>query len=139
TAPHLVRPLAFTWPVYRGARVPRWKLEAGLALYDALALFRNVGNHRPLRRAGVLRREPALRADGLVGGATYYDAGTDDTRLTLATALGARDAGAIVANHAAVRGAVFRPEGGAVVTVADTIGGETIEVRARVVVNATGP
>src|SRR5438067_7030292 len=47
TAPHLVRPLAFTWPVYRGARVPRWKLEAGLALYDALALFRNVGNHRP--------------------------------------------------------------------------------------------
>src|SRR5204862_3012460 len=35
-APHLVRPLEFTWPVYRGARVPRWKLSAGLPLYDAL-------------------------------------------------------------------------------------------------------
>ena len=45
-APHLVRPLAFTWPVYDGARVAHWKLLAGLTLYDALALFRNVGNHR---------------------------------------------------------------------------------------------
>lgn len=25
-APHLVRPLEFTWPVYTGARIPRWKL-----------------------------------------------------------------------------------------------------------------
>src|SRR5438552_10645808 len=36
TAPHLVRPLEFTWPVYDGARIPRWKLAAGLGLYDAL-------------------------------------------------------------------------------------------------------
>src|SRR5687767_14349708 len=35
-APHLVRPMAFTWPVYRGARLPRWKLGVGLWLYDAL-------------------------------------------------------------------------------------------------------
>src|SRR6184192_1180123 len=42
-APHLVHPLEFIWPVYRGARVPRWKLTAGLTLYDALSLFRNVG------------------------------------------------------------------------------------------------
>src|ERR671926_1324144 len=41
-APHLVRPLEFTWPVYRGARVPLWKVIAGLTLYDLLALFRNV-------------------------------------------------------------------------------------------------
>jgi glycerol-3-phosphate dehydrogenase len=138
TAPHLVRPLAFTWPVYRGARVPRWKLEAGLALYDALALFRNVGIHRPLGRTGVLRREPALRTDGLVGGSCYYDASTDDARLTLATALGARDAGAVVANHVEVRGATFGA-GGATVALADRLGGATLAVRARVVVNATGP
>src|SRR5437773_9836791 len=47
-APHLVRPLEFIWPVYAGARVPQWKLNAGLTLYDALALFRNVGTHRRL-------------------------------------------------------------------------------------------
>ena len=47
-APHLVRPLAFTWPVYRGARVPLWKVRAGLTLYDALALFRNARGHEAL-------------------------------------------------------------------------------------------
>src|SRR5437870_1581094 len=44
-APHLVQPLEFIWPVYAHARVPRWKLGAGLWLYDALAAFRNVGRH----------------------------------------------------------------------------------------------
>src|SRR3954463_7995199 len=32
-APHLVRPLSFTWPMYEGARIPRWKLGGGLLLY----------------------------------------------------------------------------------------------------------
>ena len=86
-APHLVRPLAFTWPVYKGARVPRWKLRAGLTLYDVLSLFRN-RRHERLDFAGVRRREPALRTEELVGGALYWDAATDDVRLTLATHAG---------------------------------------------------
>src|SRR5438046_1784892 len=48
-APHLVHPLAFTWPVYRGQRLPLWKLAVGLTLYDLLSLFRNVHGHRRLR------------------------------------------------------------------------------------------
>ncbi|MBA3671838.1 MAG: FAD-dependent oxidoreductase, partial [Gemmatimonadaceae bacterium] len=98
-APHLVRPLVFTWPVYRGARVPRWKMLAGLLLYDALSLFRNVGRHEPLDAAGVLAREPALARLGLLGGARYWDAGTDDVRLTLANVRAARATGAVVQNH----------------------------------------
>src|SRR3569833_2230418 len=88
-APHLVRPLAFTWPVYSGARIPRWKLGAGLLLYDALALFRNVERHKRLSRSAVLAREPMLSSDGLRGGAAYYDASTDDARLTLANSIAA--------------------------------------------------
>jgi glycerol-3-phosphate dehydrogenase len=139
-APHLVRPLAFTWPVYAGARVPFWKLEAGLTLYDTLSLFRTVALHRPLGASGVRAAEPQLSASGLRGGARYWDARTDDARLTLATARSAERAGAVVANHVAaesllrdasgrVRGAVLR----------DGILGATIECEARVVVNATGP
>src|SRR5215475_11291250 len=67
-APHLVRPLEFLWPVYAGARVPRWKLSAGLTLYDALALFRNVGTHRRLSVRQIAAREPGLNRNGLVGG-----------------------------------------------------------------------
>lgn len=145
TAPHLVRPLAFTWPVYRGARVPRWKLEAGLTLYDALALWRNAAAHRPLGRVGVLAREPSLRAEGLAGGALYHDAATDDSRLTLATALGAESAGAVVRTHAEVAGLAFgRDADGARVRVRvrDRLmggAGGCVEVRARVVVNCAGP
>src|SRR5215212_5427866 len=99
-APHLVRPLAFTWPVYDGARIPRWKLGAGLMLYDALALFRNVQRHHRLNAREVLEDEPTLRREGLRGGARYYDAAADDARLTLANALGAAETGAVVANRA---------------------------------------
>ena len=137
-APHLVRPLAFTWPVYRGARVPRWKLAAGLLLYDALSLFRNTSRHRSFGRARTLAREPALAPDGLLGGAMYYDAATDDTRITLVNALGAEAAGAAVLNHAPVR--AIRPrDGGHDVDVEDTLTGSRMTVRASVVVNAAGP
>ncbi len=137
-APHLVRPLGFTWPVYEGARVPRWKLGAGLFLYDALSLFRNVERRQSLGRDGVLAREPNLRPDGLTGGAMYYDAATDDSRITLANALGAEEADAVILNHAAVR-SIYRARDGLEIGIDDRIGGKTVIVRTRVAVNATGP
>ena len=140
-APHLVRPLEFVWPVYAGARVPRWKLAAGLMLYDLLALFRNVAPHRRLSAAEIAEREPGVRRDGLTGGASYYDASTDDTRLTLANALAASDAGAAILNHAPAR-ALVRDEGSPLVTgavVEDALTGRAVRVHARVVVNAAGP
>jgi glycerol-3-phosphate dehydrogenase len=138
-APHLVRPLAFVWPVYAGARVPRWKLAAGLTLYDLLALFRNVGRHERLDVDGVLAREPHVRRDALVGGARYWDAATDDARLTLATIRSAIAAGAVALNHTRA-GSIARS--GARVTgarIVDRVTGRAVEVSARVVVNATGP
>lgn len=138
-APHLVRPLEFLWPVYAGARVPQWKLNAGLTLYDALALFRNVGAHRRLSVRQIAAREPDLKREGLRGGARYFDAETDDTRLTLANAVGAREAGAVVLNHAAVVDLVADNTAGRGARVHDTLGGARIDVRAKVIVNATGP
>src|SRR5918999_5975313 len=143
-APHLVRPLSFTWPVYEGARVSAWKLAAGLTLYDALALFGNVGRHRRLQPDDVVAREPALRREGLRGGALYYDAATDDARLTLANALAAAAAGAIVVNYAEVRELLARETPGGVpavngAIVRDQLRQQDVRIRARSVVNATGP
>jgi glycerol-3-phosphate dehydrogenase len=139
-APHLVRPLQFTWPVYADARIPQWKLSAGLLLYDALSLFRNVGRHRRMGPRDVLEHEPMLRPDGLVGGARYYDAATNDARLTLANAMSAAAAGAVVVNHATVR-ALCTDQGVIVGATVDDALGEcpAVDVRATVVVNATGP
>lgn len=140
-APHLVRPLRFTWPVYRGARIPRWKLAAGLMLYDSLSMFRNVGRHQRLDADGVLAAEPALAPDALRGGASYWDAATDDSRLTLANVLDAAAQTATVMNHAEVTAltssTVRGPMDGAVVR--DRRNGHEISVRARLVLNAAGP
>ena len=138
-APHLVRPLPFLFPVYRGARVPAWQLRAGMWLYDLLAAFRNVRMHRWLGRKAVLRAEPGLREKDLQGAALYYDAQTDDARLVIATVRSAAQAGALVANYAEVS-SLLKPDGrvrGA--TVRDVLTGATHTVRALVVVNATGP
>jgi glycerol-3-phosphate dehydrogenase len=138
-APHLVRPLQFMWPVYEKARIKLWKLRAGLFLYDALALGRNLGRHRTLSAHVVTALEPELRAMGMIGGASYFDAATDDIRLTLATVLSARDAGAIVANHVSVHDLLMTSDGVCGARAVDLRTGVDIEIRARTVVNAAGP
>src|SRR5690606_16081639 len=139
TAPHLVRPLSFTWPVYRGTRLPRWKVGAGLALYDALSLFRNVGRHQRLNSTGVLEREAALESNALLGGFAYWDASTDDSRLTLATAVDAAVCGADIRTHTEVL--ELLRDGSRIVgaRVANTLTGEESELRARLVVSTVGP
>ena len=138
-APHLVRPLAFTWPVYRGARVARWKLAAALTLYDALSLFRNVARHERLDADGVLMAEPRLRHAGLRGGARYWDAATDDARLTLANIISAHRAGAVMVNYARVDDLLRDGDRIAGARVIDAESERAVDVRARVIVNATGP
>jgi len=138
-APHLVRPLAFLFPVYRGGRIPAWKLRAGMWLYDLLAAFRNVRRHRWLRAKKVRRVEPGLRDRGLIGAALYYDAQVDDARLVIATIRSAARAGALVANYIETT-ALLKPDGrvrGAAIR--DVLTGQTASIRAHVVVNATGP
>src|SRR5213078_184838 len=116
-APHLVRPLAFLFPVYRGGRLPAWWLRA-----------------KKVRRV-----EPGLRDRGLIGAALYYDAQTDDARLVIATVRSAIRAGALAANYVETT-ALLKPDGrvrGAMVR--DVLTGQTATIRANVVVNATGP
>jgi len=137
-APRLVRPLAFTWPVYAGQRLGRWKLSAGLTLYDMLSLFRNVERHRRLDTTDVLRDEPCLERTGLRGGVRYYDAATDDARLTLANVLDARALGAVPVNHVVMRSERLA-DGLHVASVEDALTGDRFEIRARALVNAAGP
>jgi glycerol-3-phosphate dehydrogenase len=138
-APHLVQPLAFLFPVYAGDPVGLLALTAGMWLYDALAIFRNIRRHRMLTRRRALAIEPNLRAEGLRGAALYYDCFTDDARLTLETVLAAQEEGAVAINYLELQD--FVKERGRIVGahLRDRLGGLELEVRARRVVNATGP
>jgi len=136
-APHLVKPLAFTWPIYRGARVGKLRLSAGLLAYYLMSGGRT-RKHSILSASETMEREPGLEPTDLVAGAVYYDAGTDDARLTIANAIAAQQSGAVVVSHAIVT-EIVRDGGRAVgAAVSHRLSGRTDSVRARVIVNATG-
>ena len=136
-APHLVEPLRFTWPVYRGARVSAKKLGAALTLYDLLSLSRRGKRHERLSAAEIATREPALRREELIGGGSYFDSATDDSRLTLANALSAGYWSAAAVNHMSAELLPGGPPHRVALT--DAITGEAFTITARVVVRALGP
>lgn len=139
-APHRVRPLRFVIPCFRGDRPGRLRLALGLWLYDRLAgSGQPVGRHRTFRAEKLARRYPFLRRQGLKVGFTYGDCVTDDARLVLEVVDGALAAGAAAVNRAGAK--ALLTEAGRVVgaVVRDEEAGETIEIRASIVVNCTGP
>ena len=118
-----------------------------LTLYDVTGGLRIGKRHRRIDQAETLAHLPTLRTDRLVAGFIYYDARADDARLTLTLArTAALDHGAVVANYAEVRSLVTDDSGAVTgARVRPAVPGATLvgaqdefEVRARVVVNATG-
>jgi glycerol-3-phosphate dehydrogenase len=138
-APHLVKPLRFILPFYRGARVPPWQWRVALTMYDLLAGRGNIRRSRPLTLTHLHEDVPSLTVDGLCGGAEYYDALMDDARVCLEVLRTAAREGAHVANY--VEAIAFEMSAGTIrgVRAVDRVGGREMLVRARVVLNATGP
>jgi glycerol-3-phosphate dehydrogenase len=138
-APHLVRPQEFIFPVYQGTSPGLLTLALGLLAYDLLAGLWRVKRHRMLGASAIRAAEPALRQDGLRGAGQYWDYRTDDARLVLETLLAAAGEGAVAVSYTALGS--FVKEAGRIVgaRIIDQLNGTEIEVRARVVVNATGP
>jgi len=139
-APHLVNPLAFLFPVYQGSRKSLRMINAGMWLYDGLALFRSPKRHRTLKPSEVSEEEPLLKLDGLQGAPVYYDCSTDDARLTLETVIDATQNGGVVVNWVRVE-ALTKNDQGRIsgVVVKNARDGSLREVKAHTVINATGP
>src|SRR5205807_6680094 len=83
-------------------------------------------------------REPRLSRADLAGAGLYYDAWTDDARFVLAVVREAAREGAEVSNHVEVTDLIRENDRVVGAHVRDRIDGSAFEVRARVVVNATG-
>jgi glycerol-3-phosphate dehydrogenase len=136
-APHLVRRIALVAPLYKWLEVPY--VVAGLKLYDLLAGEMGIGHSRLIGRTETLRRFPMIRREGLKAGVLYYDGQFNDARMNLALALTAIEQGAVAVNHLTV--VSLLKENGTVTgaVVREQFSGDTWEIRARGVINATGP
>ncbi|GEM36564.1 glycerol-3-phosphate dehydrogenase/oxidase [Nocardia ninae] len=140
TAPHLVRPLPQLVPLLPGIGAAQSALvRVGFLAGDALR--RGAGTpgailprSRRVAAAEALRLAPTVRRDGLRGGLQSWDGQlVDDARLVVALARTAAAHGATVLTRVEaldVNGNSAR--------LRDTLTGETLSVRARAVVNATG-
>jgi glycerol-3-phosphate dehydrogenase len=120
-----------------------WELPyywVGLKMYDALSLTRMLASASWLSREQSLNRFPMLQEKGLKGSVVYYDGQMDDSRMGVGLAVTAAANGAAVANHVEVVN-LLKDETGKVIgaQLKDVLSGETWEVQAKAVVNATGP
>jgi glycerol-3-phosphate dehydrogenase len=135
-APHLVRNLGFVVPHYDWWEGPFYGI--GLKVYDVLAGKLGLGPSRHLSREETLERLPTIEPEGLRGGVIYYDGQFDDARLAIALARTAARAGATLLNYARVTALLKSNDIVGGVRVHDVENDREHEVRARVVVNATG-
>jgi glycerol-3-phosphate dehydrogenase len=137
-APHLVTIQPLLFPLFGLPVVTRAFYQAGMTLYDVLGARKDGGWHRHLSVPEVLELAPAMRRERLRGGLLFHDGVEDDARYTLAVARSAREDGATIATR--VRADSLLEEGGRVVgaRVCDTISGANDDIRARVVIDATG-
>lgn len=146
-APHAVRPLPFAVPLYRSLVRGKMAMRVGFALDRLVSTGRNRGVPPSLRLPGgrvmskhdAIQRFPGLRRQGLTGAAVFYDYVTlEPDRLTFSYALAATEHGAVLANHVEAIAPLVDGRRVVGVSVRDTLGTRTLDIAARVTVNATG-
>ncbi len=139
-APHLIRPLPFLIPIYRGGSRGLIKVRIGLALYDWLTPGKATERYRVIRPEAALALEPEIRADDLRGAGFYVD---DlllfPERLCLENILSACRHGARCLNYAEVVEVVRGPKGIEGLRIRDLLTEQVHRVRGKVIVNAAGP
>jgi glycerol-3-phosphate dehydrogenase len=137
-APHLVHDLGFVVPNYTWWEAPFYGM--GMKVYDMLAGRYGFGRSRVLSIQETVERIPTIALEGLRGGVAYYDGQFDDARMLLNMAQTAAEQGATLVNYAKVVGLTKDGEGFVHgVVMRDMESGLEREVRAKVVINCTGP
>ncbi|XP_045062285.1 glycerol-3-phosphate dehydrogenase, mitochondrial isoform X2 [Coregonus clupeaformis] len=142
-APHLSAPLPIMLPVYKWWQLPYY--WAGIKMYDLVAGGQCLKSSYVLSKNKALELFPMLKKDKLVGAIVYYDGQHNDARMNLAIALTAARHGAAIANYTEVvhllkkTDAVTGKEKVCGARCRDVITGNEFDVRAKCVINATGP
>ncbi|OBZ69059.1 Glycerol-3-phosphate dehydrogenase, mitochondrial [Grifola frondosa] len=137
TAPYLSAMLPIMLPIYKYWQVPYYWV--GCKMYDILAGKENMESSYLMSKGMALETFPMLKGDGLVGALVYYDGQHNDSRMNIALIMTAVQQGAIVANHVEVTSLHKRDGKLCGARVKDTLTGREWDVRAKGIVNATGP
>ncbi len=137
--PHITTPVWMLLPIIKGGTYGMLSSSFGIFIYDILAGVKRSERRKMLDAQQTLAKEPLLRTEGLKGAGYYVEYRTDDARLTLEIIKEAIARGATALNYTKATNLIY--EDGKVVGVRalDLLTNEAYEIRARKIVNATGP
>ncbi|MFQ6609285.1 MAG: glycerol-3-phosphate dehydrogenase/oxidase [Fidelibacterota bacterium] len=135
-APHLVHDLPFVVPNYDWWEGPFYGI--GLKIYDLLAGKHGFGESRHLSTEETILHLPTIETNGLLGGTLYYDGQFDDARLAINLAQTMYEQGGTPINYVSVTNLIKTGAMASGVVAADRETGNTYQLNARAVINATG-
>lgn len=137
-APHLARPLALVTPV--ASWLEGLYFSIGLKMYDSFASNDSLPKSKWLSKKEVFEQMPTLNKNQVHSAVLYYDGQLDDARYCLALVQSASENGAVVANYVTVQGFGKNQDGKLdAVQVRDTQTNESFSIKAKLVLNCTGP
>lgn len=136
-APHLAKNQSFIIPNYRWWEGAFYTI--GLTLYDMLAGRLSLGRSLHIGKKKALSKLPLLKSSSLYGGVIYHDGQFDDSRLAINVAQSCVENGGCVANYIKATG-LLKDANGKIsgVKAVDLETNRNLEIKAKVVVNATG-
>lgn len=137
--PHVTTPEWMLLPLYKGGTFGRLSTSIGLRVYDYLAGVKREERRKMLTKEETLSLEPFLKEDGLKGGGYYVEYRTDDARMTIEVLKKAVEKGAIAVNYTKVTTLLYHNKKVIGAEISDAITGESYRIKAKRVVNATGP
>ncbi|MRT94698.1 glycerol-3-phosphate dehydrogenase/oxidase [Ancylomarina sp. 16SWW S1-10-2] len=135
-APHLVKDQSFIIPSYNWWVKPYYTL--GLTAYDLMAGRLGLGRSLPYSRKRTLKNIPTLKQKDLNGGVVYHDGQFDDARFGINLCQTFVERGGTAANYIKVVGLNKTDSKISGVTAIDGETGERIDIKSKVVINATG-
>ncbi|WP_042349717.1 glycerol-3-phosphate dehydrogenase/oxidase [Bacillus massiliigorillae] len=137
--PHITSPEWMILPFFEGGTFGSTTTSLGLKLYDFLANVDKKERRKMLSKEAVLQKEPLLKQEGLKGGGLYVEYRTDDARLTIEVIKKAVEYGADCVNYLQVQAFLYENKRIVGVKVKDSLSGKIFEIKAKKIVNATGP
>ncbi|MDW4324089.1 glycerol-3-phosphate dehydrogenase/oxidase [Staphylococcus saprophyticus] len=138
--PHVTTPERMLLPMHKGGSMGKFTTSIGLAMYDRLAGVKKAERKTMLNAKETLEKEPLVKKAGLKGGGSYVEYRTDDARLTIEVMKRAEEKGAKVINHTkSVHFTYDSNEKVNGIQVEDQINNETYPIKAKKVINASGP
>lgn len=136
-APHLAEPCWMVVPAR--SRTSLLKIRTGIGTYEKVGAVGDTDRHLSWDRDALIEQEPHIRRDEFPWACAYREYMTDDARLVLAVLRDAVGAGAMVASRLRVVDVIWEGDQINGVVAACEVSGDQVEIRAKAVVNATGP